>query len=285
MDSIADLVAAGRFSQALSALRSIRTITPDNRLSHETLLAELLQATGKDEEAIAVAEQVLRHRPLDPSLAARCHIALGEVDRNAGRAESAIENFRTALRNPALGTTFDRCHGRVSGCSWLLRPAPDLTPQRPICPRLRRDIARLGDPVITTVLHLFIAQVEAQRGLFNNAREHLRIARSLMGKTGSAYCEAVAAISASCVAFSVTDLETAATRGAPSSADIHRVRSRSEHQGSNHQLGSPGVVARTLHTLAAFLRTRKPDFSARWTGSRGNHGRPCTALSGIRGHG
>ena len=102
-----------------------------------------------------------------------------------------------------------------------------------------------------------------------------------MGKTGSAYCEGVAAISASCVAFSVTDLEAAGIEARRAVQDIHGVRSRSKHQGRNHQPGSLGVVARTLHTLAALLRTRKPDFSAGWTGSRGNHGRPCTALSGI----
>jgi DNA-binding NtrC family response regulator len=50
-----------------------------------------------------------------------------------------------------------------------------------------------------------VAQVESQRGLFDNAREHIRIARSLMAQESNFYFEAVAAICASCIAFSVAD--------------------------------------------------------------------------------
>jgi hypothetical protein len=74
-------------------------------------------------------------------------------------------------------------------------------------PSVRRDVARVGEPNITCALHLFVAQIEAQRGLFDNAREHTRIGNSVMSGTGNAYLRALAAIDSSCIAFSVSDLD------------------------------------------------------------------------------
>jgi DNA-binding NtrC family response regulator len=74
-------------------------------------------------------------------------------------------------------------------------------------PTIRTNVARVGESRITSALHLFVAQIEAQRGLFDNAREHIRIGRSLMAGGRNCYFQALAAIGTSCIAFSLSDLD------------------------------------------------------------------------------
>jgi DNA-binding NtrC family response regulator/tetratricopeptide (TPR) repeat protein len=208
MDAVMELVDVGRFADALRAIGSRRTAGREN-LSLDTLRAELLQATGADGEAIAVAQGVLQHRPLDLSLAARCHIALAEVDRNAGRTDSAIEFFHIALQEAqAANDLRSYCWAQLR-LLIALAEGPGLESATAYLPKVRRDIARLGDRLTTTALHLYVAHIEAQRGSFNNAREHIRIGRSLLSDQKHCYFQGLAANSASCIAFSVADIAAA----------------------------------------------------------------------------
>ncbi len=72
---------------------------------------------------------------------------------------------------------------------------------------VRRRVARVGDPLVTCALHLYLAYVESQRGLFDNATEHTRIGRSLLFGNRHHYLHGVGAINASCLAFSLSDLD------------------------------------------------------------------------------
>src|SRR5207247_982628 len=46
----------------------------------------------------------------------------------------------------------------------------------PILAELRRLTARLGIPETTAAVHVFVAQIEASKGLFHSAQRHLGIA-------------------------------------------------------------------------------------------------------------
>jgi DNA-binding NtrC family response regulator/tetratricopeptide (TPR) repeat protein len=208
MDAVSDFVDAGRFADALRAISSLPRMGRENP-SLETLRAELLQATGADEEAIALAQHVLQRRPLDPSLAARCHIALAEVDRNAGRTDSAIELFHVALQEAQAATDLRSYCWAQLRLLIALAEGPGLESATAYLPKVRRDIARLGDRLTTTALHLYVAHIEAQRGLFDNAREHIRIGRSLLADQKHCYFQGLAANSASCIAFSIADTSSA----------------------------------------------------------------------------
>jgi ATP/maltotriose-dependent transcriptional regulator MalT len=74
-------------------------------------------------------------------------------------------------------------------------------------PTVRRRVARVGDPLVTCTLHLFLGCFEWQRGLFDNATEHTRIGRSLLRGNLNHYLFGVAAINAACLAFSMSDLD------------------------------------------------------------------------------
>jgi DNA-binding NtrC family response regulator/tetratricopeptide (TPR) repeat protein len=207
METIATLVDSGRYGRALRALLSAPSAPPEQQAARDTLIAELLQLTGRDDDAIARANSVLRRRPRDLSLTARCHIALGEVDRNAGRIESAMEFHRLALEEATA--TNDVRQRAWAGLRLFLAlvDGPGFETAIAFLPVVRRDVARLGDARTTSALHLFVAWIEALRGLFGSATEHLRIGRSVMGGSQNCYLEALAAIDASCIAFSLSDLD------------------------------------------------------------------------------
>jgi DNA-binding NtrC family response regulator/tetratricopeptide (TPR) repeat protein len=208
MRGLAELVESGRFLEALRALRTGASPSLEDRAHRETLEAELLQFVGRDLAAVVVAERVLRHRHLPPALAARCHVTLGEVHRNAGRPGTAIDLYRTALEEAKTANDpRQQCWAELR-LFLALSEGPGLETATAYLPTVRRDVANLGDRTMSSTLHLFVAQVEAQRGLWRNAKEHIRISRSLLAGTNSAYCEGVAAVSASCVSFSLSDLET-----------------------------------------------------------------------------
>jgi DNA-binding NtrC family response regulator/tetratricopeptide (TPR) repeat protein len=223
METIATLVDSGRYIEALRAIQASPALPPQQQPARDTLLAELLQYTGRDEAAIARATSVLRRRPIDPVLAARCHLALGEVDRNAGRTASAIEFFRLASEEARIAK--DSTLVAWAGLRLLLALAngPGVEAAIAYLPTLRRAVARAGDLRTTSALHHFVAFIEAQRGLLNNASQHVRIGRSLMTGSQNVYFRAIAANDASCIAFSLSDLD--ATRNEARTAMRESARS------------------------------------------------------------
>ena len=204
---IRDLVATGRYSEALEFVRMARGVPAEQQPFKETLWAELAQYTGSDEEAISHAEAVLASKPSNHSLVARCHVAIAEVHRNAGRADLAMERCAEAIDEAGKGN--DAKQAALAELRMLLAMADGLGPDAAAAyvPKARRYVTRAGDPFITCALHLYLAQVEAQRGVIDNSREHLRIGRSLLGADQHPYYQGVAAIDASCLAFSTSDLD------------------------------------------------------------------------------
>src|SRR5207344_495652 len=55
---------------------------------------------------------------------------------------------------------------------------------------VRQLATKLGDPHITAQLHLYVAEMEAKRGLLENARRHSGIARRILAASPNAYLEA-----------------------------------------------------------------------------------------------
>jgi DNA-binding NtrC family response regulator/tetratricopeptide (TPR) repeat protein len=242
MDAVVELVDVGRYAEALRALRLTSVAGREDVLAKDTLRAELLQATGADDEATAIAQRVLSHRPLSQSLAARCHVVLAEIDRHAGWTDPAIESFRLALHEAQAAD------GQKTYCWAQLRlllalaEGPGLEAATAYLPKVRRDVSRLGDRLTSTALHLYVAHVEAQRGLFDNAREHIRIGRSLLAGRQHCYFQGLAANSASCIAFSVADLV---------GAGVETRRALRESAKSGHAPVLRAAVANAAHLALA----------------------------------
>lgn len=208
MPKIDDLIGVGRYLEALRLVTSTASARPPDEASWRTLWAELAQYTGRDEEAIAQGQMVLAARPPDQSLRARCHIAIGEVHRNAGNPYAAMEEYRQAAVEAE--TSGDHRLRAIAELRILLALAdgPGLSTAAAYVPTVRRYVARAGNTLVSCALHMYLGQIEAQRGLLDNAREHIRIGRSLQGGSEQHYFAGVAAVDASCLAFSLSDLDT-----------------------------------------------------------------------------
>jgi DNA-binding NtrC family response regulator/tetratricopeptide (TPR) repeat protein len=121
--------------------------------------------------------------------------------------DAAIERLQTAIELAQSPTpTEERCWAELRLLLTLAEgPGPDTATA--YLSTVKNDVTRLGQPLVSTALHLFVAQIEARRGLLANAREHIRIGRSLAKRCENSWIEGLAAIDASCIAFSVSDLD------------------------------------------------------------------------------
>ena len=121
---------------------------------------------------------------------------------------------------------------------------------------------RLGQPLLASALHLFVAQVEARRGVLASAQEHIRIGRSLAQLCGNSWLEAMAAVDASCLAFSMSDLdatEAEARRAMRESAiSGHAALRRAAITNLAHVELARGRFARSEHFFTRAARLSPP---------------------------
>jgi DNA-binding NtrC family response regulator/tetratricopeptide (TPR) repeat protein len=208
MQKLTELTEKGQYRTALKLLQSLgRTSSPAEQASRDALLAELLQRTGKQEQAVRVAERTIALGSAYPLERARCHIVLGSVLRDRGATDEALEELRRAIE-------LARSQNSVEVEAWgslrmllALTEGPGLDAATAYLPTVRRAVSRAGREQLLAALHLFVAQVEAKRGLVANAREHIRIGRSLVALQPNAWLEGTAAVDSSCIAFSIADLD------------------------------------------------------------------------------
>src|SRR5207245_6102819 len=79
---------------------------------------------------------------------------------------------------------------------------------------IRTLATKLGDPRCTAKLHLFVAVMEARRGLVCNADRHVTLARRLLTNAPHAYYEAFAANLSLGICFVRATFEAAKAHGA-----------------------------------------------------------------------
>ena len=182
----------------------------------------------------------------------------GNIFRDTGEFAKAVEWFRNAVDLARESkSTADVCW---AGLRLFLALADHAGPDAAITylATLRRDILRLGDPLASAALHLFVAQVEAKRGLVDRAREHIRIGRSLLLGSPSSWLEAMAAIDAACLAFDSSDFrkgwEELKKALSLAQTDGHCSLKRAALANMGHLLLAEGRYARASGSLRRALR-------------------------------
>jgi hypothetical protein len=163
-----ELKQRGLFSDALKVLNSSQ-VPSHARIAADVLRTELLETTGEYD-----------------------HV-LGRIDAEQGELHSGIAHFhRSVLRAQQARDVKAEFDSRIQLFNFLferLGPAGSTS----LLSDIRRLATRLADPRCTAKLHLFVASMEARRGLFSNARRHITIARNLLKDFPHEYCEAFAA--------------------------------------------------------------------------------------------
>ena len=180
---------AGRFSDALCVLEETKpSLAPGHSL--QVPHAELLEAVGQHRRAATIASSLLRAKNLKPEDKSVCEYILGKILVDEGAVVAGMDHLQRATSHArdakALRPLFTAQLKLMSVVSE--RSGPEAAAA--LLADVRHIAIRLGDPHVTAQLHLYVAEMEAKRGLLDNARRHSAIARAILGDSPNSYLEA-----------------------------------------------------------------------------------------------
>jgi hydrogenase-4 transcriptional activator len=185
------LLDSGQYREALEALGGLDNVVHARSL-HAALRADLLERVGRLDDALRVAQTALRGREISLSDRSSCESIIGRVLIEQSETISATEHLRksTSLARQSK----DSCQLFWSLLYQVMlvgqQSGPDAA--RPIVAELRSLATKLGDRRITAALHIFVGELEAKRGLFENASHHLAIGTRLLRAAHDCWLEAFA---------------------------------------------------------------------------------------------
>ncbi len=181
----------GRFAEALRALNGA-TVTTAERQRADILRIELLERLGDYGRARHLAERALRSRLLAPAYQADCRAALGRIELDEGRFDRGIELFVKALElarqaNDARRVCWVQLRLLVAQCGKLSAQA-----SAPWISQCRLEVVKLGDPLTSAALHVFVGEVAAKHGARQTARRHTVLGLKLLNYTPNVWLTALA---------------------------------------------------------------------------------------------
>lgn len=222
-EPVAALIREGRFATALERLRACSPyIHGTARDLHTVLLAQVLQQTGAPAEARRAAQALLKSGSLSRSLRSRCHILVGNACRQEGKFPDALQHYQKAIALAHEDSDLEHvCWARTRLMMAVAESAGGEAAVA-LLAELRHDVAQLGDPTIATALHVFLAEIEAKRGLFNSAQNHLRAAQALLDTHPNAWLHGLLDVISSGLCWMQSDIDGAIAhaRSALQCADI-----------------------------------------------------------------
>jgi hydrogenase-4 transcriptional activator len=160
------------------------------RSTLESVKADLLERTGQYSRSRTVAERLLNSRDLNPSDRAACELVMARLDWDQSDVDSAIVRLQRSISIASKSGDLERRFWSELRLMSLLcdKLGPEGTV--PLISELRQTSTSLGDPTAIAALHVFIGQMEAKRGLFVNARRHLRLGKQTLAKSPNLWLEA-----------------------------------------------------------------------------------------------
>src|SRR5947209_11267063 len=96
LESVRELVAAGRFGDAVKMLDDVR-VPPTHRETADTLRAELLERVGNHGQSLALAERILKSQDLSASNRSACELVVGRIKWESGDTETSIIHLQRSL--------------------------------------------------------------------------------------------------------------------------------------------------------------------------------------------
>jgi DNA-binding NtrC family response regulator/tetratricopeptide (TPR) repeat protein len=211
LDLVKKLEYTGHFAEALRELEATR-VPSEFRLEAQLLRAELMERVGRAGQARLIADAVLKVKGLTSAHLGRCEYISGKVATEDARIEDAITHLQRAV------SLFERCGDIAGACKahtalmlLVSRSGPDAA--TPLVTQLRRNVTKLGDPVTTAALHVFIGEMEVKRGLFNIGRRHAEIASRILRTSPNVWLEARAETIHFAIAILLSDLKGALAFG------------------------------------------------------------------------
>ena len=189
LENVVRLTRLGRFGDALRALEEGRPTTPA-RTGSEVLRAGLLDQVGQSERARALATTLLKSKQLSTSQRSECEAILGRVLFDGGDTEAGLAHFQRAALIAQQAADLHALFGAKLSLLVILSDRSGPAAGTAVLADVRQIATKLGDPEITARLHLFVAQIEAKRGLLENAKRHMSLARRILETSPNVYLEA-----------------------------------------------------------------------------------------------
>ena len=246
------LKSTGHFAEALREIEAT-TVPVDFRLEAQLLRAELMARVGRTGQARLIIDGLLQVKGPTSAHLGRCEYILGKVATEDARIEDAITHLQRAV------SFFDRCGDIAGVCKaqtalmlLVSRSGPDAA--TPLVTQLRRNVTKLGDPITTATLHVFVGEMEVKRGLFNIGRRHAEIASGILRTSPNVWLEARAETIHFAVAILLSDLKGALGFGYRA-LDLARASGGAGIQRSClGNLGNYFLVAGDLQQSAEYFR-------------------------------
>jgi transcriptional regulator with PAS, ATPase and Fis domain/tetratricopeptide (TPR) repeat protein len=185
--TVDELKKQGRFINALNALDAVKPATA-NAVHIQRI--EILERLGRHGDCRALLEFVTT-RQLTSSQKGICEYVASHLDLEDGETKSAVAHLQraTSLARDAHDLEL-LCKAQMK----LLVVIADISgpdAAAPILSELRRNTVNLADPHTSAAVHVFVAEMEARRGLFQSAQRHLAIAYRLIGDLANPWLEAI----------------------------------------------------------------------------------------------
>ena len=170
--------------------------------------ARCLQAVGRNDEVRGATAQ-LRSSSLAGGLKARCEMVLGQICLEQEDPARFTKHFQKATR---LATNVGEMRVACFAQSKLLTTIADISEPDSVVVLMReaqRNVAAFGDAQVTADFSTRVAQIEATRGDYVQAKNHLRIARLMLEADPNAWLEGSLNLSASAIYFLSSELDVA----------------------------------------------------------------------------
>jgi DNA-binding NtrC family response regulator/tetratricopeptide (TPR) repeat protein len=205
---IQSTIRAGKLSDALALAEVVRRTLPSREPSIEIARAELLQFTGRNDEA-RVATEALKKTRHTPELKARCEMILGRICLEQEDPARSTRHFQTCIR---LARSAGEMNLVCFAQSKLLTTLADISTPHSTLGLLReteKNILASGDPQAGADFHTRVAQIAATQGDYSRAQRHLREARLLLSTDNNAWLEGSLNLSASAIHLLAFELDLA----------------------------------------------------------------------------
>jgi transcriptional regulator with PAS, ATPase and Fis domain/tetratricopeptide (TPR) repeat protein len=189
LDEAYRLKGAGRFSDALVALAEAKATLATGH-APEVLRAELLEAIGQRTRAMTIAVSLLKSKQLRLVDKSACEFIVGKILVDEGDISEGMQHLQRSASCARDAKSDDRLFTAQLKLMSLVSERSGPGAATALFAEARHLAIKLGDPHVTAQLHLFVAEMEAKRGLLDNARRHSAIARRLLAASPNAYLEA-----------------------------------------------------------------------------------------------
>jgi DNA-binding NtrC family response regulator/tetratricopeptide (TPR) repeat protein len=170
----------GRFGEALNALDRFAP-SREERNASDVLRAELLERVGRYSLAKSLCERLRNTRDMAPVHHSSLEHTLALIERHGGDNDKAITHLQRSIAMAEIAKDHQRLCWSQLRLMVILADRFGHAAAATLLERVRFNIVRIGNPVLSAALHIVMGEMEGRRGLIESATRHTEIGKRLLG--------------------------------------------------------------------------------------------------------